>query len=105
MLMPSSPSKLRSSKPLLVLEMVRDHRLARLERIARRRVKVSAYARDANKSRVPADSCTKQQPVLCGQLFEHFAQFRIETLGSHTDGGVQKLLQRPTREARDAELG
>jgi hypothetical protein len=100
---PMIRQELRRPKPCFLLEMVGDHDLPGLERVAGGRFQIDAKRHLADNLRFPSDAGTYQQPFVVGQILQDFGEGGFEALRAELCRALQDLsdvagLQRGTAE-------
>ncbi len=96
--------QLGRSKPRFLLEMIGNHHLSGMERVAGRGFQVDAERHLADRAWRPADAGTHQQPLVVGHILQHFGERSFEALGAEFGGALQDLFDVAGLQRRTAEL-
>jgi hypothetical protein len=95
----------RRAEPALLPEVVRDHRLAGAEGVARRAFDVPADARMAHEARRPAHASAQQERALAAQGLDHLGEAHAQAIGRHAAGLHQNEVDLVAPQGEAAELG
>ena len=97
--------QLGRTEPLLVLEVVGDHRLAGAQRKSGRGGQIGADPGDADHARTPADPCANQQAVLGREVLEHLAESAWSPSAASWAVSVQQLDEGRALQRQHTQLG
>jgi len=81
--------QLRETEALRARLIIRDHRLAGMQRIARRRIEPGRDFSDADDLRLPTDAGKDEELLLRGQELQHFCKAGAKTGRDEATGLLQ----------------
>jgi len=85
--------QLRDCEAILDVNVGRDHGLAFLQRVSRRRVSMRAEGGMSDHSGVPVHAGTEQHGVAVGKQFEHLDEVYAHTLGNQFGSLLQQGIE------------
>ncbi len=95
----------RRAKAVVVRKVVRDHRLARVHGVARRRREIGADRRDPDHALVPSDARADEQTIPIGQILQDLAEAGVESQRGQTDGLLEDAFDGNVAERAPPEFG
>jgi hypothetical protein len=94
----------RGLETILAGEVVGQHRLAGMQRVARRRVQLRPDRDLADHAIVPADPGAHQEPVLIRQILQHLAEPHVHPERGDPGAFRQQIVERNVAHGPPAEL-